>query len=108
MRLQDGPRQVVCIFGERTGITRKISRKASQERDTEYVRKSAFWRRSAKHGKDCAIRDVRAFPVLLPFAELRIGCVELRILEDVPSVEVHTINNADLVAILEVFADAWQ
>ena len=38
--------------------------------------------------------------------ELGIAGVELRALKDVPLVEVHAVDDADLVAVLQVLADA--
>ena len=41
-----------------------------------------------------------------PLLELRIGGVELRALKNVPLIEVHAVDDADFVAVLQVLADS--
>ena len=65
-------------------------------------------RRSLEEREDRAVGRVHARPAAGPLRELRIAGVEGRALVHVPRLHVHPVDDADLVAILEVRADARQ
>src|SRR5271165_6697460 len=106
MRLQDRPSQVVQVLDEEIGVGGEITLETAKEGNTEKIGQRALGRRPLEHGQYRSVGDVRPIPAGFPLMELGIAGVELRALKNVPLVEVHAVDDADFIAVLQVLAHA--
>src|SRR5579871_1652367 len=108
MGFEDDPGHVVQVFGEERRIVREVSSKEPKEPKAKDVGCGAVGKGTLECCEHTAVGNVRAAAGALPLLELRIALGKTRSTKYSPLLEVHPVNDADFVAILQVCSDAGQ
>jgi hypothetical protein len=108
MRLEHDPGQRIEIFRKHRRIPWVVAGEVGEQGHTEKIRQRHVRSRSPEHGQNRAIRRVDTLAAGRPLRELRVVRSERGSLVDLPRIHLHAIDDADLVAVLKVPADAGQ
>ena len=105
--LEDAPGQIILLIGDQLRVAGEIAREFSDQREDEQVGQRAFFQRALDEREGRAIGGVDALAPARPLLALRIVAREGGVLQDGP-VLPQLVGDADLVAVLQILADAGQ
>src|SRR6266851_5730109 len=108
MRFEYRPSQIVEVLGYQRRIAGKITAKHTQQGETEQIGERALRRGSLDYRQARSVGHIYSCASACPLLIHWIASTVFGALEHSPVIEVHTVDDADFVTILQVLADAGQ